>query len=253
MAIFNAYFDASGHPDATGEGSALFVSGWISTVEKWAKFERLWLDLLAENGLEPPFHMTDFQAGQGQYKVIRRDEARYRAFKNTAIALMTRYTHKAFSVGLVIPHLRRFYAEYEVPPELQDQKPFPWCAMHCMRLVYIWMNNRLSAGTAKPTDQIEIIFQQGDKDRGAFLEHAELVYRNPPTLTRNLAAVPFQACDYLAWEHRNWLKVRTTLPGAKPSYANRMLGRRLAPDSQLYADWTTLTRDADAQGWPKRG
>jgi hypothetical protein len=253
MAIFNAYFDASGHPDATGDGSALFVSGWISTVEKWAKFERLWLDLLAENGLQPPFHMTDFQAGRRQYKAIRRDETRFRAFKNTAIALMTRYTHKAFSVGVVIPHLRRFYAEYQVPPELPYQKPFPWCAMQSMRLVYKWMNNRLAAGTAKPTDKIEIIFQHGDKDRGEFLEAAELVYQNRPTIMGNLAAVPFQACDYLAWEHRHWLTARTTRPGATPSYANVMLARRLAPDSLLYADWETLTRDADAQGWAKRG
>ena len=44
MAMYSAYFDDSGHPDA---GDRLIVAGGVAPVEQWVHFEREWRDALA--------------------------------------------------------------------------------------------------------------------------------------------------------------------------------------------------------------
>lgn len=70
MATFAAYFDASGHPDS---GTALFVSGFVSSEKKWLLFEQEWAALLAGYRITPPFHMKEFAPGAGQYAAWKDD------------------------------------------------------------------------------------------------------------------------------------------------------------------------------------
>jgi hypothetical protein len=251
MTLFTAYFDASGHPDASGKAPALFVSGFVAPVEKWRKFETRWLALLDEHHIVPPFHTTDFEAGQGQYAALRKNASACESFRAAAIDIMTRYTNKAFSVGVIIPDLRRLFVEYEVPSDLPRQ-PYPWCAIRVSDLVIRWAGNRVKAGTAQLTDNVQFIFQHGDKHQGEFGEAAKRLYGKVPLFLKDKDAVPFQACDYLAWEHRRWLSHRATHSTPKPRDSAVALARRLAFDSSLYSDWNTLRRHADENGWPKR-
>src|SRR5437764_1188134 len=111
MAMFTAYFDASGHPDSVAAKPALFMSGFVSTVQRWAKFERDWLRLLREFGITPPFHMTDFESGYDQYASWKDDLERREVFRSRALHVMKRWTNKPFSSGVLLSDFRRLFAE----------------------------------------------------------------------------------------------------------------------------------------------
>jgi hypothetical protein len=252
LAIFTAYFDASGHPDATGRAPALFVSGFVASEQKWLRFETEWLALLDKYGITPPFHMTDFEAGKGQYAALKNKPAECEAFRAAAIRVMTRSTNKALSVGVVVPDFRRWLEEYEVAPDV-PRHPYPWCAMEACRLVVRWAGNRVKAGKSRLSDQVKFVFQYGDKHQGAFAAAAKRKYGQVPIFLDSEGVTPFQACDFLAWEHRRWLSNRSPQAPARPRDSVMELARRIASDSAIYADWRTLSASAEQFGWPKRG
>jgi hypothetical protein len=59
------YLDESGH---SASHDYVIVAGLIGTAEAWRGFEERWNALLAEHGVVAPFHMTDFEAKQRQFK-----------------------------------------------------------------------------------------------------------------------------------------------------------------------------------------
>src|SRR2546429_1238415 len=60
---YSAYFDASGHPS---RGKVLTVAGFVSTVEKWARFDLQWNTILGSENIKV-FRMTDFVSSQGEF------------------------------------------------------------------------------------------------------------------------------------------------------------------------------------------
>jgi hypothetical protein len=59
MTEFALYMDDGGHPV---DKPYVTIGGYVSTEEKWLKFETEWKHKLDYFGLEYPFHMTDFMA-----------------------------------------------------------------------------------------------------------------------------------------------------------------------------------------------
>ena len=49
-----AYFDGSCGADQF----VMAVAGGVSSVDNWIDFEKEWLDTLALNNVQPPFHMS---------------------------------------------------------------------------------------------------------------------------------------------------------------------------------------------------
>jgi hypothetical protein len=72
----------------------------------------------------PPFHMTDFESGHGQYAAWKDDIERREAFRSKALHVIRRWTNKPFSAGVVIPDLRRVFAEYDMPADIPSE-PYP--------------------------------------------------------------------------------------------------------------------------------
>ena len=105
-----AYFDASGHPDA--KVGAFLSSGFVSTDEKWLRFEEGWLALLDEYGISNPFHMAEFASGVGQYRSWAHDTAHRSEFYAKATRLLKRWTNKGFSQGIYLPDFDRMHREY---------------------------------------------------------------------------------------------------------------------------------------------
>ena len=60
MALFAAYFDASGN--AEQQDSFLVVSGYIANYLQWRTFEDMWPNIHAQYGVDLPFHMSSFMA-----------------------------------------------------------------------------------------------------------------------------------------------------------------------------------------------
>jgi hypothetical protein len=58
MAMFTAYFDASGQKS----DPFVVVSGYVANFQQWKLLETCWKDLHTECGVDLPFHMTDFAA-----------------------------------------------------------------------------------------------------------------------------------------------------------------------------------------------
>jgi hypothetical protein len=245
LVVFNAYFDASGHPDDT---YAMYVSGFVASEAKWMEWETAWLALLAEFGIVPPFHTTEFEGRKSQYAMwsaVRREEFRRRAIRTFTPPRI----NKAISYGVVLADLRRLFHEFVMPDECPPE-PYAWCGQQVVALVVQWALHRRSAGTLGGRDELAFVFEHGDKHRGKLeqvLERSNIL----PIFRRKKEIVAFQACDFLAWQHRNWLTKRA---GGRlnASPALHEMVRCLAKDSLVLHTWTSLSQEAERQGIPKR-
>jgi hypothetical protein len=60
MAMFTAYFDASGNAEQSA--SFIVVAGYIANVLQWRSLEIMWDNIHKEAGVNKPFHMSEFMA-----------------------------------------------------------------------------------------------------------------------------------------------------------------------------------------------
>jgi hypothetical protein len=209
MAMFTAWFDASGHPDASGRVAAYYVCGFVSTVEKWTKLEDAWPALLKEHRIPSPLHMAAFMARRKGFEGWQGNDADRDDFRLAAARLLKRYTNKPFAVGVVIPDLRRMHDEFVVPTD-QPREPYPWCGLRAYEHLAQWAFNRVKAKGARPSDKMEVLFEHGDEDRGQLADILWAKHKRAVTFRKNpqKELVPFQTCDFLAWEFRNWMTTR---------------------------------------------
>src|SRR5436189_1950870 len=61
MAVFTAYFDASGN---AVDQTLVVVSGYIASYIQWTFLENAWTQLHTKYGVNQPFHATDFMAAR---------------------------------------------------------------------------------------------------------------------------------------------------------------------------------------------
>ena len=260
MARFAAYFDASGHPDTP---KPMFVCGLISSAEKWLKFQEKWLTLLEGYEIESPFHMTDFMAGEKQFKAWADDKRARDEFQLRALKLINRYTLKDVAIGIDVADFDRVHREYVVPPDSpveQLSKPFPYCAMGAFVETLHWANNYVAKHHKKrPTlakgFELEYVFDRDDKHRGQFKTVLRRVFRQEPIFRSTREAVPLQAADMIAWYLANAAKEMTA-----PNHVIRgprdalIEAARALPGAQewRYADWGHFEAHCDKHGYAKK-
>src|SRR5665213_2319100 len=109
MAMYTAFFDASGNHESP---AAMFVAGLVASADEWLAFEREWLALLSANGMESPFHMTDFKAGAPPYGEWLRDIPKQHKFEREAVKIIVKHARHSFAQGFVIPDFDRMHATY---------------------------------------------------------------------------------------------------------------------------------------------
>lgn len=278
MAMFTAYFDASGHPDDKGKAKSLWVAGFVSTVQKWAKLEHAWPMLLKEYDIPSPLHMTDFIARQGRYRKWKGNKAAQEDFRCAAARILKLHIHKPFAAGVVIPDLRRMFDEYDVP-ETEPRQPYAWCALQVCDRLFEWAQNRVRAGVLRGSNQLEIVFEDGDKHQGDFAKAFWAKHRKAVNFRMNVdkAWVPFQACDFFGWEFRVWARDRIhgyfllreadrSAPAKKRELRENVRDRKMIKPNPVvlefvrqlpahavrYADWDVLSRECERLGWSKR-
>jgi hypothetical protein len=252
LAHYQAYFDASGHPDDRGQiAPAFFVSGFVANVEKWGRFDKHWLALLDHYDIAPPFHMKDFEAGVGQYAPWKDDKPRRDEFRMAAIRLINVHTNKPFSAGLILPDFYRMFEEYDVPARV-PREPLVWCGLTVCEMVKRWSANRVRAGVVRRTDKIDFLFEDGDKHRGRLSEAFDQQIGLRPSFRRKEEAVAFQACDMLAWENRRWLTDRANPAWRGPRPSSVRLVHQFPSDFGGFYNWDTLSRSCEKHGWAKR-
>jgi hypothetical protein len=277
MAMFTAYFDASGQPGTAGPKRALYVAGFVSSVQNWKKFEAGWPLLLARHRLPMPFHMADFMARAnphytGQYKDWQGDEL---GFRTDVATLIKRHTNKPFAAGVTMEHLARMFAEYDVRSD-EPREPFPWCGLHVCRAALIWEGTRRLKRRLRT--EMDLVFEDGDQDKGKLKTALWDWYKREITFRSNndKSFAPFAACDFLAWEFRKWSERReigyeklsqadnattpeekrrlliSAMKGVHPGPMIPHVMQHLPKDGFMYGTWDSLSRYCERAGYPKR-
>jgi hypothetical protein len=247
MAMFTAYFDASGHGADQAPGSSLFVTGFVASVEKWLRFEERWLEHLAAYSITPPFHMTDFISGVDQYEALKNDAPKRELFLSQAVKIIKTNTRNTFSSGVVVDDLARMCREYDVGD--LPREPYAFCGAQVMVRVGDWARRCVKSRRLKATDELEFVFELGDLHQGHFLKYAKERIGRLLILKEKGKCIPFQACDLVAWAHRRALRNTHLDDYTMPSAFADIMRLLPAPANGSFHDWANMEPMAKALGF----
>jgi hypothetical protein len=191
--MFTAYFDASG----TKRTSVLTVSGFVSRVEKWARFEQEWGSILKREGINF-FHMTDFASSLGEFEGWKGQTERRRKLIQDFVACVKKNTNKGFSCSVVMDDYNAVNKQY-----LLDENfgmPYVLAGFSCIAYMGKWAAKR----SINPKN-IVVMLESGDEDQDDLkrrcrdLEHE--AFDAPKSDFR-----AFQAGDLAGWKSKNCYK-----------------------------------------------
>jgi hypothetical protein len=196
MAFFSAYFDASGRRGDPKHG-VMTVAGFVSTVNKWERFDREWRSILKSEGVEL-FHMTDFVSSKGEFaKGWKGKTDRRREFIDRLAKCLYRNVNKSFRATLILSDYEKVNKLFAVEENLG--LPYALCSMMCVHLLRKWATNKGSS------EKLLYYFEDGDADKGNFEEWHKREHGEPPLFQSKQMAVGFQPADFAGW------KVRTAI------------------------------------------
>lgn len=186
LAMFTAYFDASGARDQ----NVVAVAGFVTSAEAWIEWEAAWLKRLRQDGLEW-FHyreLVEWEAGKKQALIsdlcwIIKDHVFYKAgvvVVNETIQVLTSDEREKWGIN-----------------------PYTLACRNVAAQMNTWTR---SFGAPYP----EIFFEKGDDGQDRLDSHFELTgypkpnirrkrdWVNPKTNIKEFGLAPFQSADLLA-------------------------------------------------------
>jgi hypothetical protein len=189
MAVFSAYFDASG----VKQMRVLTVAGFVTTVRKWDRFDGEWSALLAGEALSA-MHMTDFASSQGEFASWKGQTERRREFMDRLCACIKRNTNKGFASSLVLSDYGVLNAEFRLMETVGQ--PFTLCMRSCLGGLKLWAKRKKVT-----TDRLLVYIEHGDQDQGELIKRArDDGFKIIPLFKADAQA--FQAGDLAAWKSR---------------------------------------------------
>lgn len=219
MAMFTAYFDASGNAK---DQPLIIVSGYIANYFQWRNFEDLWERIHREYGVLKPFHMAEFMASRRSptykhqknartdYVAIASDQDKAESFLRTLVYAQA--ANVLCSISCIVP--MSLYNEVDSVIDLRSVvPPYALGARMCIQRLHRWEDDY------KIAEPVEYIFESGDFEQGKFTElmidegEAVPIYRSK----NDFAGL--QGADHYAWEEFNFLKRHTVneLQAATPT------------------------------------
>jgi hypothetical protein len=198
MAMFSAYFDASGHPDNT---DVLTVAGYAAAIENWIKFENEWKEILSSEGVVA-FHTTDFVSGLGEFvgwggKEPEKVERRKR-FIQQLMDCTDKLCAKFFRISVYLRDYDRVNAEFKLEEAIG--KPYALCGSSAANLLRLW------AKDLGVLDTLLYYFENGDKDKGDLIRIHKRAFGREPKFLEKDEAKAFEAADFNAWKMRALLE-----------------------------------------------
>jgi hypothetical protein len=189
MAMFNAYFDASGAPD---DCEAVVVAGFIAKAEQWIRFDKEWEKALADYHVTQ-LHMKHYAHSVGEYKSWKGDEYKRRRFLERLISLIrTRMAH-SFACAVVMDGFREMDQRFCLSEQV---KPYALAGLACVHKVREWAErSKIDHKT------IAYVFEDGDKDQESLTTALRRNFRFIPIYQTKDECRLFEACDLLAYEH----------------------------------------------------
>ena len=204
-----AYFDESGKDRS--HARVFTLAGYIATVGRWKKFQRLWQRMLNEEGLDH-FHMTDLESFKKQFHPDKGwDKERQIRVIKRAHAIIKRHTLQDFDISLIWEHFDIAIQSYK--------RPIPPPA-------YAVLVNAMISRTAEwahkkgYTEPIEYVFE--NIEGAGWVVEARRKILNSPSIRRDLLIgdinfknkrqfVQLQAADINAYE--TWKQMENRIIG----------------------------------------
>jgi hypothetical protein len=212
MAMFTAYFDASGN--AEQNHSFIVVSGYIANMLQWRSLEVMWEYIHKEAGVNKPFHMSEFVAAtsnpdryakqknaRADYVAIGKDLPKAEKFlRDICLAQQT-----IVNCGISCIVDLKIYNEIGSLLDLRRViPPYALAARMCVAKVHDWEDQ---FAVQEPT---EIIFEKGDLEQEKFTELVKDEGGPPPIYRDKKDYAGLQAADHYAWEQFFYLKKQRT-------------------------------------------
>jgi hypothetical protein len=189
MTKFIAYFDGSGSPDET---IAVVVAGFVAPAEQRIEFERNWNDCLTDFSVSS-LHMRDFAHSRGDFTAWKGDEDKRRRFLGRLISIIKVRVWHTFASAVIMEDYRKVDAKFCFH---EFSKPFALAGGTCVAKVYRWAKRWCKVG-----DELAIVFEDGDKDKGDLMRAVKKHFDLTPSFLAKEKSVGFQAADLLAYEH----------------------------------------------------
>ena len=208
MAMFTAYFDASGNAQ---DQPFTIVSGYIANYLQWQRFEEEWAEAHRFFEVEVPFHMADFVAAgsreeyrtqrnaRADYVEIAKSPERANEFLKRLGLIQLSFVH--CGVSCIVP--MDVYEGVSSLLELRDVlPPYALGARMCIERVRQWEEKF----AIRPP--VECIFESGDFEQGKFTELMVDEGQDCPIYKKKADFAGLQGADQYAWEQSYFLKGR---------------------------------------------
>jgi hypothetical protein len=193
MAIFSAYFDASGNK----RKDAMAFAGFVSTVDKWDRFAKEWTAILSSYHVKS-LHMTGFASSREGFESWKGKTKSRRKFISALVGCIKRNTHKGFSSGLYIEDYRQINGQFSLAESIGQ--PYPFCGFTCLGGLKRWaLKKRINL------DEMLVLVEDGDEDQERLLTIARTEGFHIERASK-AAAVAFQAADLVGWKTRTALQ-----------------------------------------------
>ena len=190
MAVFTAYFDASG----TESSTVISVAGFVSRLEKWVRFESAWKSFLPDT--VSMFHMTDFVTGRKGWESWKGPEHRKRRAQllQDLVGCIKLNTSQGFTSSVRLSEYREVNRQYKLREHVGS--PYVLLGMSELGRLKLW-------AVKGKIDQSKILclFEDGDHGQGDLIKRASSEGFNAvPKSKKDIRA--FDACDLTAWRAR---------------------------------------------------
>lgn len=188
LAVFTAYFDASGNRQM----SVMSVTGFVSRAAKWIRFEKRWRSLLPES--ISMFHMTDFASSYGGWEAWKGESAKRVALIESLVSCAKAHTNQGFSATMRLSE----YAKVDHVFQLKERhgSPYAILCMACLAGLKQWADKKQI-----DWQKILCVFESGDEQQGDLIIRARQDGFNAiPQSKKDIRA--FDVCDLVAWKSR---------------------------------------------------
>jgi hypothetical protein len=193
VAVFSAYFDASGNK----RDRVLTVAGFVSRVRKWDRFNEEWAAILSSERVSA-MHMTDFVSSKAGFESWKGQSDRRREFISRLSDCIRRNTNKGFASSVILSDWRELDAEFMLSESAGQ--PFTLCMRSCLGGLARWAKKK-----EIETENMLVAIEQGDEDQTELIRAARSDgFKVVPLDKKDVTA--FQAGDLAAWKSRTTIQ-----------------------------------------------
>jgi hypothetical protein len=199
--MFTACFDAGG---SQHDQSFLVVAGFISSANAWRRFDGVWRNRLAQDGLSY-FHTVDFAQSTGQFKEDwKANEPRRQRLLADLMDIIRKHAFRRFGCAVDNELFMRY-----LPREQREEyflNAYALASMDCTAQVLRWCRTQ----PAPVFHKVRFVFEDGDLGKGNLIKRFASDLAMTPIFESKKdkasengkisAFTPLQAADFLAYE-----------------------------------------------------